>query len=72
MMNHKPTTKELAEKLDELMDFLQEHVATKEDLKAFATKKDLAGLKMDLIDRMDVRLLDLKNDLIRRFAPASI
>ena len=89
MSNHEPTTRELAEKLDELMAFLQEHVATKEDLKAYATKEDLTALatredlletknelrreiatfKFDVIDRMDAKLLELENRLIRRFSP---
>lgn len=71
--------------LHKLIAFLQEHVATKEDLKAYATKEDLkifatredikrelAIQKMDLIDRMDTKILDLKNDLIRRFTPATV
>jgi hypothetical protein len=70
----------LESQLHDLLDFLQEHATTKEDLKAFATKEDLfatkselrreiATLKLDIIDRMDAKLLELENRLIRRFSP---
>lgn len=59
--------------MNELMDFLQENMATKEDLAGFATKEDLANFatKHDLkemehriLDTMDDKLTDLKGDLI--------
>lgn len=71
----------LSVRFDELMEFLQEHAATKEDLKAFATKDDLKAFatredlkrelalqKMDIIDRMDDKMFDLKNSLVQRFS----
>ena len=39
---------------NELMDFLQEHMATKEDL---------SKQKLDILDAMDDKLADLKGDL---------
>jgi hypothetical protein len=43
-------------------------MATKEDLKAFATKDDLTKglgkLKLELLDSMDDKLMDLRGDLI--------
>lgn len=67
MSNHDETT------TGEIMEFLQENMATKEDLKGFATKEDLQGFatKVDLrkmqeeiLDGVDDKLLKMKGDLI--------
>jgi hypothetical protein len=65
--------------MNELMDFLQENMATKEDLRIMelslrndmATKKDLADLRVEMgrmehriLDTMDDKLSDLKGDLV--------
>lgn len=46
------------------MEFLQEHMATKEDLAGLATKEDLQKLKLDMMDSFDEKLVNLKGDLV--------
>jgi hypothetical protein len=52
----------------EIMEFLQEHAATKEDLAAIvqkmATKEDLQRLKFEMMDSFDEKLVNLKGDLV--------
>ncbi len=61
--------------MNELMDFLQEHMATREDVANCATKEDLLALRADMqkdmkvmehriLDTMDDKLTDLKGDLV--------
>ena len=51
---------------NEIMDFLVEHMATKEELKEEIenVRKDMGKLKLDLLDAMDDKLANLKWDLI--------
>lgn len=49
---------------DEIMDFLKEHMVTKEEAKNFATKSDLRAQELRLLDAMDDKLINLKGDLI--------
>ena len=39
--------------LNDLIDFLKEHMATKEDLKNYATKEDLLSFKSEIIQHID-------------------
>ena len=52
MNNHETT-------LGEVMEFLQENIATKEELKV-----EMNQLKQDLLDAMDDKLADLKGDIV--------
>jgi len=62
---------------NEIMDFLKENMATKDDIKNMATKDDIKDMvtkqyldeklgkfRSDITDYMDRRLLDLKGDLV--------
>lgn len=58
---------------NEIMEYLKDYVptkddlknfATKDDLKNFATKEDLGKLRLDIFDRFDDRLANLKGDLV--------
>ncbi|HAL50122.1 MAG: hypothetical protein UU40_C0008G0023 [Candidatus Uhrbacteria bacterium GW2011_GWD2_41_121] len=66
MVNGETTT-------DEIMEFMRDHMATKEDLKDFvrksdlevlATKQDLGALEHRLRDAFDDKLADFKGDLV--------
>ena len=47
------TTNELAEKHDELMNFLKEHMVMRADLERYATRDDLMMVKSELITAID-------------------
>lgn len=47
--------------LNEFKEFVQENVATKEDLKAYATKEDLGKFKLDMIDHLDRKVEDMSD-----------
>lgn len=49
--------------VDELMDFLKENMATKEDLKGLVTKEDLALVKHDILAYIDKKVMELKIDI---------
>lgn len=51
---------------NEIMEFLQEHMVTKDDLNNVQNefKQDLAKLKSELVDAMDDKNADLKGDLV--------
>ena len=51
--NPKIKAKNLEEKVDFLIDFVQTKVATKEELNHLATKKDLTSLENRLITQID-------------------
>lgn len=52
----------------EIMEFLQEHMVTKEelkeDLKGFATKEDLRKMQEEILDGVDEKLFNLRGDLV--------
>lgn len=60
------TTNEIMELLREQMEFLQENVATKEDLYAEIgeARKDIRVTEHRIMDAMDNKLADLKGDLV--------
>ncbi len=62
----KVTTNQLADQFGEMMDFFQEHVATKEDLKLLSQEFDrkLNTQKLDIIDAMDDKIRESKSYLV--------
>jgi len=52
------------EGIDKRFEKIEKTMATKDDLKAMATKKDLGKLNIELRDFIDNKLVDLKGDLI--------
>ena len=49
---------------EEIMSFLKDTVATKEDIKDMVTKQDLNVMKAEILDGVDDKLADLKGDLV--------
>ena len=53
----------------EILEFMQDHMATKEDLSDLEIKIDgkFAKLKYELLDKMDEKFLNFKGDMDERF-----
>lgn len=57
-MNHEQATT-----IDDLLMFLEKNMVTKEDALTFATKEDLAKMELKLLDAMDEKNAELKEDI---------
>lgn len=71
MNTQQPTNQELLEAIntsfgdvESRLNHLESHMATKEDLKAFATKEDLGKMELNILDGVDRKLTDLKGDMV--------
>jgi len=74
MEEKEPTLKEVNASLNDLTEFLQEHMVTKEEaltkeelkneLSGFATKKDLRQTEHRIMDALDTKLANLKGKLV--------
>ena len=60
-----PTLRDVSEKLDFVVEFVQEHLVTKEDLRG-ELKKEIAGVEYRLKDYMDHKFADHTSDMFKR------
>ena len=63
-MTQEITNEELARMIKEGFDDVNERMATKEDLKAFATKEDLGKFRSDMIDHIAKQSMELRGDIV--------
>jgi len=56
---------------NEIMEFLQEHMVTKEEAKKFAEKTDLRQTEHKIMDALDKKLAELKGKLVSLLRKAS-
>lgn len=76
MENQQPTNQEILEAIntsfsdvESRLNHLESHMATKEDLKGFATKEDLGKMQHNILDGVDRKISDLKGDLVVMMRP---
>lgn len=55
-MRHETTT-------NDIMEFLRDHMVTKEDTKQFATKEDIANIRFEMATKDDLKRFATKSDL---------